>query len=143
MILSVMAYLKKDVLWRNDISFKKDTEKVVLLLVKKGLIQIIVKFKGENSLITFLSCPKRTFEGKWCEKWCMKYCARKMMEFIWKWKAYFRNTIGFMISEKSIKTCMSFHRGVQVCTENLNKAYNEIVHQNFKYFQPLNNRHVN
>ena len=77
LILSVMAYLKKDVLWRNDISFKKDTEKVVLLLVKKGLIQIIVKFKGENSLITFLSCPKRTFEGKWCEKWCMKYCARK------------------------------------------------------------------
>ena len=72
-----MAYLKKDVLWRNDISFKKDTEKIVLLQVKKGLIQIIVKFKGENSLITFLSCPKRTFEGKWCEKWCMKYCARK------------------------------------------------------------------
>ena len=48
-----------------------------------------------------------------------------------------------MISEKSIKRCMSLHRGVQACTENLNKAYNEIVHQNFKYFQPLNNRHVN
>ena len=58
-----MAYLKKDVLWRNDISFKKDTEKVVLLLVKKGLIQIIVKFKGENSLITFLSRPNELLRG--------------------------------------------------------------------------------
>ena len=63
LILSVMAYLKKDVLWRNDISFKKDTEKVVLLLVKKGLIQIIVKFKGENSLITFLSRPNELLRG--------------------------------------------------------------------------------
>ena len=34
--------------WKNNISFKKDTEKVVLLTVK-GLIQVIVKLKAEKN----------------------------------------------------------------------------------------------
>ena len=42
-------------------AFKKDTEKVVLLEVK-GLIQIIVKFRAEKILRTFLSI-KHPFEG--------------------------------------------------------------------------------
>ena len=42
-------------------AFKKDTEKVVLLEVK-GLIQIIVKFKAEKNLCTFLSI-KHPFKG--------------------------------------------------------------------------------
>ena len=35
LILSVMAHSKEDVLWRDDIVFKKDTEKVVLLQAEK------------------------------------------------------------------------------------------------------------
>ena len=42
-------------------AFKKDTEKVILLEVK-GLIQIIVKFRAEKILCTFLSI-KHPFEG--------------------------------------------------------------------------------
>ena len=34
--------------WKNNISFKKDTEKVVLLTVK-GLIQRFVKLKAEKN----------------------------------------------------------------------------------------------
>ena len=49
---SVMVVFKKT--WRNNISFKKETEKIVLLQVK-GLIQIIVKFRTEKYLCTFLS----------------------------------------------------------------------------------------
>ena len=40
-----MVVFKKT--WRNNISFKKETEKIVLLQVK-GLIQIIVKFRTEK-----------------------------------------------------------------------------------------------
>ena len=39
---------KEDVKWRNNISLKKDTEKIVLLKVK-GLIHI-VKFKSKKKL---------------------------------------------------------------------------------------------
>ena len=37
----------------SDSAFKKDTKKVVLLEVK-CLIQVIVKFRAENVLFTFL-----------------------------------------------------------------------------------------
>ena len=40
--------------WRNNISFKKETEKIVLLQMK-DLIQIIVKFRAVKYLCTFLS----------------------------------------------------------------------------------------
>ena len=40
--------------WRNNISFKKETEKIVLLQMK-GLIQIIVKFMTVKYLRMFLS----------------------------------------------------------------------------------------
>ena len=46
--------------WKSNISFKKDTEKVVLL---KGLMKIIVRFKTENFFYTFVSCNKYSFEG--------------------------------------------------------------------------------
>ena len=42
-------------------AFKKDTEKVLLLEVK-GLIQIIMKFRAEKILCTFLSI-KHPFQG--------------------------------------------------------------------------------
>ena len=48
---SVMVVFKKT--WRNNISLKKETEKIVFLQVK-GLIQIIVKFRTEKYLCTFL-----------------------------------------------------------------------------------------
>ena len=47
-----MVVFKKT--WRNNISFKKEIEKIVSLQVK-GLIQIIVKFKNEKYLCMFLS----------------------------------------------------------------------------------------
>ena len=46
--------------WKSNISFKKDTEKVVLL---KGLMKIIVRFKTEKFFYTFVSCNKYSFEG--------------------------------------------------------------------------------
>ena len=49
---SVVVVFKKT--WRNNISFKKKTEKIVLLQVK-GLIQIIVKFRTDKYLCMFLS----------------------------------------------------------------------------------------
>ena len=45
---SKVKYLNKNNTW-----FKKDTEEIVLLPLK-GLIQIIVKFKAEKILFTFL-----------------------------------------------------------------------------------------
>ena len=59
---SMMVVLKKT--WRNSISFKKETEKIVLLQVK-GLIQIILKFRTEKYLCTFLSSNTIL---------CTKYC---------------------------------------------------------------------
>ena len=49
---SMMVVFKKT--WRDNISFKKKTEKIVLLQVK-GLIQIIVKFRTDKYLCMFLS----------------------------------------------------------------------------------------
>ena len=51
-----MVVFKKT--WRNNISFKKETEKIVLLQMK-GLIQIIVKFRTKKICArTFLSIIK-------------------------------------------------------------------------------------
>ena len=52
-----MVVFKKT--WRNKILFKKETEKIVLLQMK-GLIQIIVKFRTEKYLCTFLSSNTNT-----------------------------------------------------------------------------------
>ena len=68
---SMMIVLKKR--WRNSNSFKKETEKIVLLQVK-DLIQIILKFRTEKYLCTFLSsntilCTKYCVAGTrfgWC-----------------------------------------------------------------------------
>ena len=49
---SVMVVFKKT--WRSNISFKKETEKIVLLQMK-GLIQIIAKFRTVKYLCMFLS----------------------------------------------------------------------------------------
>ena len=53
--------LKEYVLWKNDNSFKKNTEKVVLLQVK-DLMQIIVKFNIEKVFRKFLPCTKYPFK---------------------------------------------------------------------------------
>ena len=52
---SKVKYLNKNNTW-----FKKDTEEIVLLPLK-GLIQIIVKFKVEKILFTFLLSTKHPF----------------------------------------------------------------------------------
>ena len=44
-------------------AFKKDAEKVVLLLLEvKGLIQIIVKFRADKNFV-YVSITKHPFEG--------------------------------------------------------------------------------
>ena len=54
---SVMrVYLEENNLSRNNVSFKRDIEKIVLL---QGSIKIIVKFRAEKLLwALFLSCTK-------------------------------------------------------------------------------------
>ena len=63
--------------WRNNISFKKATEKIVLLQLK-GLIQIIVKFRTEKNICACFYHPHQT-QTSWM--WwgthkilCTKYC---------------------------------------------------------------------
>ena len=46
--------------WRNNILFKKDTEKVVLL---QDLIKTIIKVRTEKILCTFVSCTKYVLQG--------------------------------------------------------------------------------
>ena len=64
-----MMCLKGNVSWRNNISFKKDTEKVVLIQVK-GFIQSFVKFKQRRFCTRFYHTPHILLRGA-------KYRARK------------------------------------------------------------------
>ena len=51
-------------------------------------------------------------------------------------KAYFRYTIWFMFSEKSITRCAFLRIGARVY-QNLYKTYKKTEYQNFQFFQPL------
>ena len=85
-------------------AFKEDIEKVVLLEVK-ALIQIIVKFKAEKILCTFLS-PSILLRG-------MKYRLQKQLcSFENERLISFSYKIWLMISEKNITRCTFLHRGV-------------------------------
>ena len=91
----VCLYLNENILQRNNISFKNNTEKVVLLQVEE-VIQIFVKFNSEKVLGTF---------------WIRNIVHKNDIVGIWKWKAHFRYTICFMISKISIMWCTFHHRG--------------------------------
>ena len=54
---SPMMVFKENVYWRSNMSFKKETEKFVLLQVKV-LIQIIVMFRTEKNFVRifFIHC---------------------------------------------------------------------------------------
>ena len=102
--------------------FKKDTEKVVLLEVKE-LIQIIVNFRAEKDLCTFLS-PNIIFRD-------MKYQLRKQLySFENERLISFSYIIWFIISEKYITKFTFLHRatcmhqksqqGIQKCFQPLN-----------------------
>ena len=54
-----LVYLKK--MLNGDISFKKDTEKIMLLKVK-GLIHI-VKFRTKNKLHISINCHQSSFRA--------------------------------------------------------------------------------
>ena len=82
---------------------KRILEKIVLLEVK-GLIQIIVTFRAEKALCTFLS-PNILLRG-------IKYWLRKQLcSFENERLILFSYTIWFMISEKNITRCLFLHRG--------------------------------
>ena len=61
--------VKENVYLRNNVSFKKETEEIVLLQVK-GLI-IIAQVRTEKNSCMFLSSTKYTFEGH--KILCTKY----------------------------------------------------------------------
>ena len=82
-------------------AFEKDTEKILLLEVK-GLIQIIVKFKAERTLCTFLSL-KIPFRGMKLRKQLCSFENGRLISFSY--------TTWFMISDKNIARCMFIHRG--------------------------------
>ena len=63
-VLNVVSdgVFKENVQWKN-ISFKNDTEKIVLILQMKDLMQICLKFRAEKILCRFLLSTKHPFEG--------------------------------------------------------------------------------
>ena len=93
--------------WRNNISFKKNTEKVVLL---QYLIKTIVKFRAENILCTFVSCTKYIKAYLW-------YTICLVYDF---WKRWYHKV---HISPR----CMR-------CTKSLNKTQKNTRISN--YFRP-------
>ena len=85
------CWVKENVLWRNNISFKEDTGKVVL--------------RDEKVFCTFLSSTKHPFEGY--KIMCIKaigYARLKMGKLISS------TEIWFIISEKSMR-CTFLHCG--------------------------------
>ena len=62
-VLNVVSdgVFKENVQWKN-ISFKNDTEKIVLILQMTGLMQIFLKFRAEK-ICRFLLSTKHPFEG--------------------------------------------------------------------------------
>ena len=62
-------------------SYEKDKENVVLLQVR-GFVQIIVRFRAEKILSTFLSCTKHFFEENDAPKWLCSTTLNKVTN--WK-----------------------------------------------------------
>ena len=113
-----MVCLIKMFKWRN-ISFKKGPEKIVLLHVK-GLIRIIVKFRTEKKLCTFLSSLSHPLErgtkySHWTPSIVQQYSEKgriKINCFIQIAKAHFSYTIYWLlVSEKSIMAHTFLHHG--------------------------------
>ena len=147
---SIMVCLKK--ILNGEMSFKKDTEKIVLLKVK-GLIHI-VKFRTKK-IAYFYHPPPVILSGstKYCH-WigCQVFCSNKGMngKFIFPWrkinwhvfqiaKGHFSYSIWLMISEKSIMLCYDIHVSsswwcMHVPRVSANKAYKKIVYKNFQLF---------
>ena len=108
-----MVVFKKT--WGNNISFKEETEKIVLLQVK-GLIQIIGKFMTEKYLCTFLSSNPNIHLRGTPSMLYTNYCValptlkRSKLKFILLWtkvnwhvlqiaKVYFRYAIWFVLKK--------------------------------------------
>ena len=107
------AVFKKNVWWRNNILFKKETEKIALLQVK-GSIQIIVKFStkkrfyhppdilwGARNIRHQILCSNTLKKGM--NNWKFIFPWRKINWHVLQIaKAHFSYAIWFMISEKNI-----------------------------------------
>ena len=102
-------------------AFKKDTAKVVLLKVK-GLTQIIVKFRSEKILCTFLS-PYILLR-------VMKYQLRKQLcTFENERLISFSHTIWFTISDKILQGARFFavvHGMHQKSQQGIKKIYSAL-----------------
>lgn len=107
------CWVEENVLWRNNISFKEDTGKVVL--------------RDENVLCTFLSSTKHSFEGYkiMCIK-AIRYAHLKMEKLISS------TEIWFIISEKSMR-CTFFHCGAYM----QQKSQQDITKNSVSNFQAL------
>ena len=106
----------------------------ILLQVKKGLIEIIVKFRAEKILCTHLPCTKCPFQENKIS------CRKTIAMFIWKWKGSFQ--VHTLISEKSIPRCIFLLCGARRHQKSQQRI-DKTVYQKFHFLQPLNYTHVN
>ena len=107
-----------------------------MLLQEKGLIQIIVNFRAEKNLCTFLM-QQLSFSGM--HKMCKKRLCSNSLETN-ELKVYKKKKLDLLISEKryiSPGACF-FTTVLQTCTQNLSQGTQKIVYADFQYFQPLN-----
>ena len=125
---------KENVYWWNNMSFKKETEKIVLLQVK-GLIHIIVKFRTKKNCV-FLSSPTVILLRGAPLNIAIGHealCSNKgtNWKFIFPWrkinwhvlqipKAHFSYLIWLMICRKSIIYAI-FIMVMHACTKSLSK----------------------
>ena len=139
-------------------SFKKDTEKIVLLQVK-GLIHI-VKFRNKKKLHISIIRHQSSFRavapniaiGLGTKYFVAIKEPIESLYFPWRkinWhvfqiaKAHFSYSIWLMISEKSIMLCYSVHVSSSWCCMHLprvsaNKAYKKNCLQEFRILSALN-----
>ena len=97
--------------------FEKNSEKVVLLEVK-GLIQIIVKFRAEKVLCTFLS-PNILLRGM--KYWLQKQLCSFENERLISW-FHSATQFGSWVLKKILHGAC-FFTVMHACTRSLNEAY--------------------
>ena len=125
LMLSVMVCLKGNNLWKNNILFKIDTGKFVLLQIKRKAWHKLLSISWLKRIFCmFLSCTKILR--------CTKYFAQKRL---WSFKNkrlfYIKYTVCFMISEKSITRC-TFH-----CGGRMHQKYQQGIQKNCLLKSPI------
>ena len=137
----MMVFLRENVWWRNNISFKKDIEKVVLLQAK-CLKEIIVKFKAEKILFMFPSFSKHPFPIRkisctiaylLSKKEKLKiYISLKGKKLVCSAKSWGSLQVHDLVNE--VSQGAYFFAVVQTCTKSLKKAYKKNFYRNSQFY---------